>query len=70
MSKGVNFAKDYKKDLYNKNKLMRKNLKDKYVLKTFMYFKKCQILNFKNSKNFSKLIIDLEIRKSKVLYHI
>jgi hypothetical protein len=32
MSKGVNFAKDYKKDSYNKNKLMRKNLKDKYEL--------------------------------------
>jgi len=34
VSKGVNFAKDYQKDSYNKNKLMRKFLKDKYLLAT------------------------------------
>jgi hypothetical protein len=35
MSKGVNFAKDYQKNSYNKKKLMEKTLKDKNLLPTF-----------------------------------
>jgi hypothetical protein len=34
MSKGINFAKDYTKDSYNKNILMKKMLNDKYLLTT------------------------------------
>ncbi len=45
--KGVEFAKDYQNDSYNKNKLMRIFLKDKYLLATFKKHSctlKCQIL--------------------------
>ncbi len=34
-SKGINFTKDYQKDSYNNNKIMKKNKKDKDLLVTF-----------------------------------
>jgi hypothetical protein len=47
MSDGVNFAKDNKKDSYNKIIFIEKNVDDKNILTTFKknsYFKKCGIL--------------------------
>jgi hypothetical protein len=45
--KGVNFAKDHKKDSYNIKKLIEKNIDDKNILATLKkhsYFLKCEIL--------------------------
>jgi hypothetical protein len=42
MLDGVNFAKDYKKDSYNKRTFIEKNIDDKNILITFKknsYFK-------------------------------
>jgi hypothetical protein len=56
LSNGVNFAKDYQKDSYNKRILIEKNMDDKNILNTLRihsYFFKCGILN---PKNVSKLL--------------
>jgi len=34
MSNGINFAKDYQKDLYNKRIFIQKNIDDKNILTT------------------------------------
>ncbi len=47
MLDGVNFAKDYQKDSYNKRIFIEKNVDDKSILATFKkhsYFLKCGIL--------------------------
>jgi hypothetical protein len=50
----VNFAKDYKKNSYNKIIFIEKNIDDKNIfatLKKHLYFLKCGIFLLKNSKN-------------------
>jgi hypothetical protein len=47
MLDGVNFAKDYQKDSYNKRIFIEKNVDDKNILSTFRkhsYFFKCEVL--------------------------
>jgi hypothetical protein len=47
LSEGINFAKDYERDSYNKIIFIEKNIENKNILATFKkhsYFKKCENL--------------------------
>jgi hypothetical protein len=66
MPKRINFAKDYQKDSYKIKKLMEINLKPHS--KNICTLKYVKFKNFKNSKNFPKLIQNL--KTSKVFYHM
>jgi hypothetical protein len=72
MLEGLNFAKDYKKDSYNKIIFIEKNIENKNILahiqKTLILLKMWNFENLKNSKNVSKLLQNCRILK--VLYHI
>jgi hypothetical protein len=57
MLDGVNFAKDYQMDSYNKRIFIEKKKDDKNILGTL-----------KNSKNVSKLLQNF--KASRVFYHI
>jgi hypothetical protein len=71
VSKGVNFAKDYQKDSYNKNILMGKIKRIKliiHILKTFIPQNMWNLKFLKSSWNFPKLIQNF--RALTILYQI
>jgi hypothetical protein len=68
---GVNFAKDYEKDSYNKKNSLKKIVDDKNILTTLKkhsYFFKCGILKLKKFNECFKITSKFQSFKSLLLH--
>jgi hypothetical protein len=63
VSNGINFAKDYQNDSYNKRIFIEKNINDKNILATLKkhsYFLKCGILKLQKLKECFKIVLEFQ----------